>query len=417
MFIFDQKKKETIPQKGIAMHKTSLILLVVISIISCKNETKFDYPLVYTGNITNITDTSAVFSARISNIGKSPIIESGFIWGVHLNDYNGIRVINPENMNGVYSLPTNEKLTPGKTYYVRAYVQTAPAISYGKEIPFKSSDGKINAGNWSLLYNDVKDKVWSGYIMSCFTINGNTYFTLTDGSLYSYNQATNTFSYILTNTLFAAAHHSFVFNDNAYLFTGSAIYLFNPQTKSLNMLTPFSGDGARTGVTGFLIKDNIYLGLGAGDLWKYSKGFWKYNITNNTWQQIASFPGDYRIHAFSFSMNGKGYVGSGYIMTSKNDLWCYIPETDKWIKKENLPFKIADQSTLNTTNTDKSGYCLYENKLYEYSAAFDTWEKMADLNIPANIHFPYAFTANNKLFTLAVMDLNIRYFKVWVYEK
>ena len=116
-------------------------------------------------------------------------------------------------------------------------------------------------------------------------------------------------------------------------------------------------------------------------------------------------------------MNGKGYVGSGFIMTSKNDLWCYIPETDKWIKKENLPFKIADQSTLNTTNTGKLGYCLYENKLYEYSAAFDTWEKMADLNIPANIHFPYAFAANNKLFTLAVMNLNMRYLKMWVYEK
>ncbi len=399
------------------MNKVNLILLLLITIISCKKETKFDYPLVYTGDVINITDSSAVFSARISNIGQFPILESGFVWGVHLNDYNGIRVINKENVGVTYSLPTNEKLTPGKTYYVRAYIQTASATSYGKEIPFKSLDGKINIGHWSLLYNDVNDNDWYGYIRSCFTIGGNTYFALTDGSLYSYNLVTNTFSYILTNTIFATAYLSFVFNDNAYLFTGSNIYLFNPLTKSLDMLTPFNGNGIRVGLTGFLIKDNIYLGLGASDTWTYSKVFWKYNITNKAWQQIASFPGDYRRNAISFSMNGKGYVGSGFIMTSKNDLWCYIPETDKWIKKENLPFKIADQSTLNTTNTDKSGYCLYEDKLYEYSAAFDTWENRTDLNIPANIHYPYAFAANNKLFTLAVLNLNIRYFKMWVYEK
>ena len=399
------------------MNKANLILLLLITIISCKKETKFDYPLVYTGDVTNITDTSAVFSARISNIGKFPILESGFIWGVHLNNYDGIRITNKENIDGTYSLPTNEKLTPGKTYYVRAYMQTASATSYGKEISFKSLDGKINTGKWSPLYNDVNDDVWSGYIMSCFTINGNTYFTLTDGSLYRYNHATNTFSYIVTNTMFAEAHLSFVFNGNAYFFNGSAIYLFNPLTKTLELLTSFNGNGIRIGLTGFLIKDNIYLGLGESVNWTYSKVFWKYNITNNTWQQIASFPGDFRIHAFSFSINGKGYVGSGYVMTSKNDLWCYIPETDKWIKKANLPFKIADQSTLNTTNTDKSGFCLYKNKLYEYSAAFDSWEQMSDLNIPAKIHFPYAFAANNKLFTLAVMDLNIKYFKIWVYEK
>jgi hypothetical protein len=112
--------------KKIILHGLTILLIL----ISCEKGHDFEYPLVYTGDVTNITDTNALFSAKISFLGDYPILESGFIWGVHSKDNNGIKIKNPENVSGIYSLYTNEKLLPGKTFYVRGYVQTENTTSY-----------------------------------------------------------------------------------------------------------------------------------------------------------------------------------------------------------------------------------------------------------------------------------------------
>lgn len=407
--------------KKIILHGLTILLIL----ISCEKGHDFEYPLVYTGDVTNITDTNALFSAKISFLGDYPILESGFIWGVHSKDNNGIKIKNPENVSGIYSLYTNEKLLPGKTFYVRGYVQTENTTSYGREVSFESPKGQINTGRWSQMYNDYHDYGSEEFIRASFTINDITYFAFANGGLlYSYNPTTNTFKYELSNPLLSIADLSVVYNGHAYIFSLDAFYRFDPQLKSFYKLATFSDSKSKYEASGFLIEDNIYIGLGRTS-GKYSKDFWKYSITSDSWEQVASFPGNYRRNGFSFSINNIGYVGGGFNDIGNwpypkfNDSWCYIPESDKWIQKESLPFKNEELFDLQGTNTEEFGYCFYHNQFYEYNPIFDIWEKMADLDIGFILYDPHIFWDGSKIYILDPSRdyLDEIYFKMWVYEK
>lgn len=399
-------------------------LTFLLIFVSCEKQQDYEYPLVYTGDVIDITDTSAVFSARISNEGKYPIIESGFIWGVHPNNNDGIRLTNDE-LSDTYSLKTNKKLLPGKTYYVRAFVQTELTTSYGREVSFTSPPAQVDLGSWSLVYNDNIDYGFNDFIRASFTIDGVTYFAFEDGStLYSYDPKLNVFKYEMTNLIFSYAS-PVVYNEKAYLFSLNTIYLFDPKTKSISKLSALNENEIRYYPSCFLIGDNIYVGLGLASYDKYFKDFWKYNISTNKWTQVSSFPGQYREYAFAFGMDGVGYVGGGFNLMSNqwpypkfNDLWCYLPETDEWIQKESLPFKNEDLFDVQVSNSSSYGYCFYKKNLYEYNATFDIWETMAGLNTSENLYYPHSFISGNKFYVLIVHDyMDDKYFKMWVYEK
>lgn len=400
-------------------------LIFLLIFMSCKKQQDYEYPLVFTGNITDITDTSAVFSARISNDGNYPIVKSGFIWGIHSNDEYGIRLTNNEPAN-TYSLKTNKKLLPGKTYYVRAYVQTEFTTSYGRELSFKSPPAQVNLGRWSMVYNNDLGYGFNDFIETSFTIDGITYLAFEDGAeLYSYDPNLNIFKYELTNTILSGATASVVYNGKAYLFSSNAIYLFDPQTKSISQLSVLNKDQTRYYASSFLIGDNIYVGLGGVSHNEYLKDFWKYNISTNKWKQVSSFPGQYREYAFAFSINGFGYVGGGFNLLPDqwpypkfNDLWCYLPESDKWIQKESLPFKNEELFDIQVSNTPSYGYCFYKKNLYEYNATFDIWETIASLNTGENLYYPHSFISGNKFYVLVAHEyMDKKYFKMWVYEK
>lgn len=399
--------------------------MFLLIFISCKKQQDYEYPIVYTGDVTNITDISAVFSARISNEGNYPIVKSGFIWGVHPNDKHGIRLVN-DDLADTYSLKTNIKLLPGKTYYVRAFVQTELTTSYGREVSFTSPPAQVDIGSWSLVYNDNIDFGFNDFVETSFTIDGITYLAFEDGgTLYSYDLNLNVFKYELTNTILSYATSSVVYNGKAYLFSLNAIYLFDPKIKSISKLSVLNEEEIRYYPSCFLIGDNIYVGLGLVSYDKYFKDFWKYNISTNEWTQVSPFPGPYREYAFAFSMDGVGYVGGGFNLLPDqwpypkfNDLWCYLPETDEWIQKESLPFKNEDLFDMQVSNSQNYGYCFYKKNLYEYNATFDIWETMAGLNTSENLYYPHSFVSGNKFFVLVVHDyMDDKYFKMWVYEK
>lgn len=414
---FKKTNNESIMKKLII---PSFALFLIL--ISCKKEQVYEFPLVYTGDVTNMTDTSALFTAKISCLGDYPILESGFIWGVHSNDNNGIKIKNNEDVNDIYSLNTNEKLLPGKTFYVRAYVQTEFTTSYGNEVSFKSPPGQVETGKWSRFYDDNLGFGWCEYIKFSFTLNNITYFVI-DGDLYSYIAETNTFKYEYTDQLIAKALFSVVYNKNVYLFCGDTFYIFSPQSKSFTKLSVFDVNNAIYWGPHFLIDDNIYLGIGTSEYEGYTKDFWKYNITTDSWQQIEAFPGEYRSNPFSFGINNCGYIGGGFNLIQGqwpypkfSDLWCYYPITNKWIQKESLPFKNEELYDLVGANTEGFGYCFYQNIFYEYNPVFDIWEKMADLN--DNFCYPYIFTIGSKVFVLgATSYMDTKYFKMWGYEK
>lgn len=74
----------------------------------------------------------------------------------------------------------------------------------------------------------------------------------------------------------------------------------------------------RSGAVGFMINGIGYMGTGfnyelAGQTGTPGrlKDFWKYDPTSDTWTKVADFLGTARSGAVAFSLNGKGYVGTG----------------------------------------------------------------------------------------------------------
>lgn len=400
--------------------------LITLVLISCNKEQSFDYPIVYTEDVTDITETNALLNAKIIGLGDDPIVESGFIWGIYSNDKNGIKVKNDTSFIDSYTLKTNKKLLPGKTYYVRAYIQNNQVTTYGNEVSFESTHGQIDTGSWYHQYTDMN----SGYcvfITSSFIINDIVYFSFENGDLVSYNPGLNKFNHELNNSVLSYADYCTTYDGNAYIFSKNTIYKFSPETKSFSLLSVLNENEIKHWVSGFLIEDNIYIGCGTSSTSDtgYSKDFWKYNITSNSWDKTASFPGEYRCYTFNYNLNNKGFIGGGYNLIQGqwpypkfNDLWCYHPETDQWIQKESLPFENKELFNLQGTNTASFGYCFYKNELFEYNLIFNYWEKMADLEIDTNLCFPHIFALNGKIYILEVKGYREeKFFNLYVFDK
>ena len=67
-----------------------------------------------------------------------------------------------------------------------------------------------------------------------------------------------------------------------------------------------------------------------------ARNFWVYDPQADTWTRKAEFPGRVRFRAVGFSLNGKGYIGTGIASMGEttadvlSDLWEYDPEANAW---------------------------------------------------------------------------------------
>jgi len=143
---------------------------------------------------------------------------------------------------------------------------------------------------------------------------------------------------------------AFVVNDKAYIGTGGVIdqnenevltndfYEYDPSAPpgmrwrtiaSLPAKTSSSIDKdlGRKNATTFVANGTAYVGTGTtqvGDL----KDFWAYDPLRDQWTLAEAFPGDPRRDAIGFSINGKGYIGMGYLVENSTylaDLWEFNP--------------------------------------------------------------------------------------------
>ncbi len=133
----------------------------------------------------------------------------------------------------------------------------------------------------------------------------------------------------------------------------------------------------------FVIGQFAYVGLGG-----QSNNFWKYDPINDNWVQISSFPTGFRDNAIAFSIEGKGYVGTGYTnyQTIFNDLWEYDPTNDSWTQKTSMPI-FGRISAIGFSN-GRYGYAGAGdggipnpgslNDLWEYNSLTDTWSQKAN---------------------------------------
>lgn len=117
------------------------LLLMMIIVFSCTKEDEYDYPLIYTGEVTDITNDGAVFSAKIVDLGKLEVIEYGFVWDSITNptiENSEKYIINTPPKIGVFNQHISTTLQAGEKYYVRTYIRNSKYITYGKAVVFTS---------------------------------------------------------------------------------------------------------------------------------------------------------------------------------------------------------------------------------------------------------------------------------------
>lgn len=106
-----------------------------------KSFTTAAIPTVSTSSITNISFSSATCGGTVSATGGSVIYSCGVCWSTSQNP-----TVNDNHTSDFGSFPGSftsniTGLTPGNTYYVRAYATNTAGTGYGQEISFTTTSG------------------------------------------------------------------------------------------------------------------------------------------------------------------------------------------------------------------------------------------------------------------------------------
>lgn len=87
----------------------------------------------------------------------------------------------------------------------------------------------------------------------------------------------------------------------------------------------------RSNAVGFSLDGYGYVGTGY-DGFNTFHDFYRYDPASNTWTVRDSFPGGDRYDAVGFGLKGKGYIGTGFNIFWMNDFYQYDPQSDSWAR-------------------------------------------------------------------------------------
>ena len=192
---------------------------------------------------------------------------------------------------------------------------------------------------------------------------------------------------------------------NIYILSFTILVNFNLFAQSpWKQLSNFAGNN-RSSAVGFGFNTNGFVGCGY-DNFTFKKGFFSYNINNNSWADIAGLGGANgggleRNSAISFVINNKGYVGTGqggapYL----KDFWEYNAADDTWTQKADFGgtarkgacgFSIGSHGYIGT-GQDANGL---RSDFWKFDAVNNNWSSVA--GIPgASRQFAVGFAISTK---------------------
>ena len=178
---------------------------------------------------------------------------------------------------------------------------------------------------------------------------------------------------------------------------------YNPVTNTWIQKASFPGTGKLSAVA-FSIDNFGYVGTGSpsGPIGNETKEFWQYNPVNNSWLRKADFGGTQRDRAVGFSINSKGYIGTGYGFTEGNpvsfgDFWEYDPTNNLWTEKATVPQLVRNNAV--GFSTASRGYIgmgyLNKTDFWQYDPNSNSWIQVSSFNGAGRI-FPSAFSIGNR---------------------
>jgi uncharacterized protein (TIGR02145 family) len=120
--------------------KIPVIIIFLISLTLCLTscKPKPTLPVVTTTNVTDITQTTATTGGNVTSDGNADVTSRGVCW----NSSENPTVSNSKTSDGTGTGPFTSsltQLTPGTTYYVRAYATNSEGTSYGSQVSFNSN--------------------------------------------------------------------------------------------------------------------------------------------------------------------------------------------------------------------------------------------------------------------------------------
>ena len=185
----------------------------------------------------------------------------------------------------------------------------------------------------------------------------------------------------------------------------------------------------RGSAVSFVIDGKAYMGMGYNSDDEtnngYLKDFWVYNPTSDRWDPIADFPGNGRIASVGFSINGKGYIGTGYDGSIKlKDFWEYDPTTNKWTQKDDflggarykaVGFSLLNYGYIGTGYGDDSVDKIDFYRFDPSAATGSQWVKVQSIG-GSKRRGATAFTYNDKAYVCTGINNGVSLTDMWEYD-
>ena len=362
-----------------AFIKSFIFLSWFLVVTSCQDEffTDKGFPEVHTIEASPLAGGGMSFKARIVSTGQSDSVEYGFIWGPsegesYANfDYAKLGFI---RKTGEYSYHALSTVANGGKYIVGAYLKTDKIISYGNFIEF--------SGNGSVPPELLSVNPSSGKFRDTIILKGRNFaFKLSSNQVHVNDKIAN---------------------------------IVSASSEELKVVIPYLDEGDAT------ITVSVKNATSTGSL--------NFHILapeeNYSWVGLNAFPGSKRTNAASFSINGKGYTGTGQIsdMTVVNDFWEYNPATDQWVRKADYPYYLTNATGFSIGDYGYIGFGkeldFGSTDLTRYDPSSNTWQSMSAAQEPGSTMTSPAFIIGGIVY-LAVLN-NFQIYNhltdIWVQE-
>ncbi|PHN00887.1 Kelch repeat-containing protein [Flavilitoribacter nigricans] len=379
-----------------------ILCFILVSVLSCE---RWDLELQNVPEIKSIqvivgnNPTELTIEGAISGILKENFVEQyGHVWSLSqqllpsLDDNIGKTVLQNSG-NGNFRSEVNG-LTPGLTYFYRAYLvidneviyenevkqlntqplpvhleitsivqpsgsqratvaatisglpQGLPVSSYGltwssqiapdiNNDPFEAEQGIITASSAISFEKEIPLFLNKVYFRPYLTVAGKTFY----GEARSFQLEDVWFKRSDVPGNDKSGAFGFSIGTKGYVGGGEEpdFWEYDPDKDTWTRKADFPGETPRLGAVSFVIQGKAYVGTGSmlGCFCPYRTKYedlWEYDPNEDTWTRKADFPGGPRHHAAGFAINGKGYLGTGvdFFGDAQNDFWEYDPPTDSW---------------------------------------------------------------------------------------
>ncbi|WP_461633073.1 IPT/TIG domain-containing protein [Labilibaculum euxinus] len=344
------------------------ILLIALVVCSCQKDEPMVPPVIRATAASDITNTTAVINAEITEAGSEPILKYGFVWAEGYDDISTlddgtIQYLEGSPNEGVISFEL-KNLEQGKKYSYNAFIQTETDIYMNKyDMGFSMAQPEIT---------DINPKEGSGGTK--VTITGK-YFT-TDKEAISLELGSDEAEILEASeteiTFIAPDGYAGDKDIELYLVVNGATSQSEITFKYLRYFTLNeeyirSDQSIGVFVSGYLPMNS-----------ETNRADINFKINGKLCEVISEWPGDkgYTVTVQTPKDLQPGVAdlevtsGSGYKYYNKNNTLTVLPP-DTWLKKNNLPEKQMGDG-FGFTKGDFA-YVLSNQKLYQYSPTNDSW--------------------------------------------